>query len=111
MKQPPLSAAFTRERSLSFSSFLRPRRLLLSAPASRLYLRRLEAAQRELQARIRTAIPRAAIRWRYGVVLDGFAVVLPQGKLGRLAQVPGVAKVWPPVGYHALLDRTPQLIG
>ncbi len=111
MKQPPLSAAFARERSLSFSSFARPRRLLLSTPASRLYLSRLDSAQRALQARIRTAVPRAAIRWRYGIVLDGFAVVLPQAELGRLPQVPGVAKVWPTVAYHALLDRTPQLIG
>ena len=51
------------------------------------------------------------MRWTYSVVLNGFAVVVPSADVTRLANVPGVAQVWPSVTYHELLDRTPQLIG
>jgi subtilisin family serine protease len=111
MKPPSLAAVFARDRSLAFSSFARPRRLLLSAPASRDYLRRLQSAQRTLQDRIRASIPRAEVRWRYGIVLNGFALVVPQRQVDRLALVPGVERVWPSVRYSAQLDTTPQLIG
>ena len=111
LKQPSLAGVFARDRSLAFSSFLLPRRLLLSAPASRSYLTHLESAQRSLQERIRTIIPRARTRWSYGVVLNGFAVVVPQEQLARLSRVPGVGRVWPSLRYRPLLDRTPQLIG
>jgi subtilisin family serine protease len=111
LEQPPLAEVFARDRSLAFSSFLRPRRLLLSAPASRSYLDRLQSAQRAAQNRIRTAFPSAQTRWSYGVVLNGFAVVIPELQLGRLQRVPGVERVWPSARYSALLDRTPQLIG
>jgi subtilisin family serine protease len=51
------------------------------------------------------------VRWRFGITLNGFAVVVPRATLGRLARVPGVSQVWPSVMYRPLLDRTPQLIG
>jgi subtilisin family serine protease len=111
MKQPPLAEIFAGDRSLAFSSFARPRRLLLRAAASQAYLRRLDTAQRTLEARIRASVPRARVRWRYGVVLNGFAVVVPRGQVGRLARLAGVEKVWPTIRYHSLLDVTPQLIG
>ena len=56
-------------------------------------------------------IPGASVTWRYQVVLDGMAVALPRDELGRLGSIPGVAEVWPSVTYHALLDRSPRLIG
>jgi subtilisin family serine protease len=111
LKEPPLAQAFFKQRTLAFSSFLQPQRLSLTAPASRGYLERLDRTQRLVQDRVRVAIPTARMRWHYGVVLNGFAVVVPQSRLGRLAEVPGVAKVWPSVSYHPLLDVTPQLIG
>jgi subtilisin family serine protease len=111
LKQPPLAERFAHVRTLAFSSFVRPHRLLLSTPASRTYLRHLDAVQRVVEARIRTAIPGVAVRWRYGVTLNGFAVVVPRARLDRLGRVPGVARVWPSITYHPLLDRTPQLIG
>jgi subtilisin family serine protease len=111
MKQPPLAEAFAHQRSLAFSSFARPHRLLLTAPASLAYLRNLDSLQRSLQTRIRDSIPRLAVRWRYGLTVNGFAVVVPRGQLDRLARVPGVAAVWPSIRYRPLLDRTPQLIG
>ena len=111
LKAPPLAEAFVHQRSLAFSSFARPHRLLLGAPASRSYLARLDRTQRLVTERIRAAIPTARTRRQYGVVLNGLAVVVPQGRLDRLARISGVAQVWPSATYHALLDRTPQLIG
>jgi subtilisin family serine protease len=111
MKQPPLSAVFAQERTLAFSSFARPHRLLLTSVASQTYLSRLDTAQRSLQARIRTTIPRADVRWRYGVVLNGLAVVIPRQQLARLSHIAGVDRVWPSRTYRPLLDVTPQLIG
>jgi subtilisin family serine protease len=110
LKAPPLAEAFARHDTLAFSSFARPNRLLLTAPESRSYLRRLDTAQRALQARIHAKIPAARVRWRFGVVLNGFAVVVPRSALARLSRVAG-AQVWPSIGYHTLLDKTPQIIG
>ena len=111
LKAPALAQAFVAQRTLAYSSFARPHRLLLSAPASRAYLTRLVTTQRVVAGRIRAAIPVASTRWHYDVVLNGFSVVVPQDRLDRLARVPGVERVWPSYSYHELLDRTPQLIG
>ena len=110
LKAPPLAEVFARHRTLAFSSFARPNRLLLDAPASRSYLERLDSSQRVLQHRIRARIPDARVRWRFGVVLNGFAVVVPRSQLATLSRMGG-AQVWPTIRYHTLLDRTPQLIG
>jgi subtilisin family serine protease len=61
-------------------------------------------------ARIQQAIPDARTQWRYGVVVNGMAVVVPRSALARLSRIPG-ATVWPSITYHELLNRTPQLIG
>jgi subtilisin family serine protease len=112
LKPPPLARAFAvQQRTLAYSSFARPRRLLVTAPASRLYLDRLAAAQRVVAARIHAAIPPARTHWHYGVVLDGFSAVVPENQLARVAQIRGVDRVWPSFRYHELLDRTPALIG
>jgi hypothetical protein len=50
------------------------------------------------------------VRWRFGVVLNGFAVVVPRSELAKLSRI-ARAQVWPSIGYHTLLDRTPQIIG
>jgi subtilisin family serine protease len=113
LKQPPLAEAFTAlpSRTLAYSSFARPLRLLADTAASRLYLDRLRGDQVAVASRIRAAIPTTNVRWHYGVVLNGFAVVVPRDRLARLARIPGVDRVWPSVTYHTDLDRTPQLIG
>ena len=88
----------------------------MRAPASVSYLRTLASEQRTLQARIETSIPDAQIRWRYGVVLNGMAVVVPRSQLATLSAIPG-ATVWPSVTYRSLggLAKAavlpPQLIG
>jgi len=115
LPQPSLSQAILRDRGLAARATVH-RRLNVRAPASVSYLRTLASAQRTLQARIETAIPDATVHWRYGVVLNGMAVVVPRSQLPTLSHIPG-ATVWPSVTYHALggtagaLNRSPQLIG
>jgi subtilisin family serine protease len=109
LPQPSLATAIARDRQLSARA-TRNRRLDVRLPASVSYLRSLASAQRTLQARIRTRIPAAVVRWHYGVVLNGLAVAVPPDRLADLRRIPG-ATVWPSVTYHELLNRTPQLIG
>ena len=109
LTSPPLAEAISQSRALTDSA--RGRRLDLGSPTSVSYLRSLEAAHAALAARIEEAIPTAQIRWRYSVVLNGLAVVVPRSRLSRLGAVPGVAEVYPNTTYHSLLDRSPGLIG
>jgi subtilisin family serine protease len=106
---PPLARAVQESRVLTARA--RAQRLDLRSPSSLDYMRSLAAAQRTLAARIVRTIPAARITWRYQVVLDGLAVLVPRAQLGRLSSVPGVAKVWPSLTYRPLLDRSPHLIG
>ena len=107
LQAPPLAQASLSGRTLAYSGG----RLSLRAPASLAYLRRLAAAQDVLAARIERAIPKSLVRWRYSVVADGMAVVMPADEQRRLAAIPGVAAVYPSLRYHALLDRSPAQIG
>jgi subtilisin family serine protease len=109
LPQPALAAAVAHDRVLA-SAATTAHRLNLRSLAARDYLRTLAAAQRTLAARIETRIPGAAVRWRYQVTLNGLAVAVPAAELPRLTALRGVT-VWPSVTYHALLDKTPQLIG
>lgn len=86
-------------------------RLSLHTASSVAYLATLATEQAKIESRIEAAIPSAETHWRYSVVLNGLAVVVPATEAARLARVPGVSQVYPSVRYHALLDRTPQQIG
>ena len=115
LPQPSLSQAILGNRLLAAHATTR-RRLDVRAPASVSYLRTLASAQRTLLTRIETAIPDARMRWRYGVVLNGMAVVVPRSQLATLDSLTGVT-VWPSVTYHSLGGSAkaavlpPQLIG
>jgi subtilisin family serine protease len=76
------------------------------------YLHRLESQQAVVSTRIEQTIPSSRIRWRYKLVANGLAVVLPRSQVAELAHVPGVAEVWPNVRYHSLAAKlVPQQIG
>jgi subtilisin family serine protease len=109
MDAPPLAYAISKSRVLTGRA--KAQRLDLRTPTSVGYLASLATAQRALAARITTSIPASRITWRYSVVLDGLAVLLPRSQLARLADTPGVERVWPNVAYRPLLDRSPGLIG
>jgi subtilisin family serine protease len=107
---PSLATAVQQSRALS--AHAKAGKLELATPSSAAYLRELARDQSALAVRIRRAIPEARIRWRYRIVLDGLAVVVPRDRLARLSTIPGIARVYPPGGgYRPLLDRSPELIG
>ena len=87
------------------------RRLSLSTPTSRSYLRTLAAAQARVETRIETAVAGAEVTRRYRVVANGLAVLVPRDRLDRLGSVPGVVRVYPSVRYRPLLDRSVPQIG
>ncbi len=109
LRAPALAQAIAESRVLTAST--KGRRLDLGSPTSVSYLRDLDRAQRRVARRIVRTIPSAHVRWRYRVVLDGLAIVLPASRLQALARIPGVVRVWPGTGFHPTLDRSPQLIG
>ena len=95
-------------KSPSLASFGRT----LQSAGHSAYRVRMRSAQDALAERVQSALPAATIRWRYSIVANGFAVVVPRSQLGALAAMPGVDRVWPNVRYHAL--RTvgrPEQIG
>jgi subtilisin family serine protease len=56
-------------------------------------------------------VPKARIRWRYRLVLNGLAVVAPADSAARIAALPGVREVQQSVRYHRALYRSPAVIG
>src|ERR671922_1185767 len=103
----PLAAAYGR----GLSGLGTTRKLDVTTSASRAYLARVVAAQRQAAARLLRAIPEARIGWRYQVVLDGLTVSLPVTKLPRLARLPFVRKIFPSVTYHLNTNKSPGVIG
>jgi subtilisin family serine protease len=73
--------------------------------------RTLLSAQHRVADSIATELPDAQIRWRYKLVANGMAVVVPRSQLGRLAALPGVTRVYPSVRYRTQLDRSVPQIG
>ena len=69
------------------------------------------AGQERFLAALRSAAPGAEVRWRYRLVLDGFALLVPPGTNERIAHLPGVTGIYPSVRYHRSLYRSPQVIG
>jgi subtilisin family serine protease len=88
----------------------RPSRSIASSRSAS-YLRRLADGQRVAETRIAAAVPTAKVRWRYRVVLNGLAVVLPQAKVETVRRLPGVADVLPSVRYGPTLYSSPGFIG
>ena len=73
--------------------------------------RTMASAQATVAHTIATTIPHAQIRWRYRLVANGMAVVVPRSQLGRLTALAGVTRVYPSVRYRTQLDRSPAQIG
>ncbi len=72
---------------------------------------RIEAEQRAFRAALHERLPDTRVRWRYRLVANGFAVVLPRSELARLRQLPGVRRVYEPTQYGPQLDKSPTQIG
>jgi subtilisin family serine protease len=72
---------------------------------------RIAAEQRAFRRELATRLPEARVRWRYRLVANGFAVVLPEAQVPRLRTLPGVRDVYDSARYEPQLDSTPQAIG
>jgi len=72
---------------------------------------RIGAEQKAFRRELAQHLPDARIRWRYQLVANGFAVVLPSAQLPRLGDIPGVRDVFASAQYVPQLDRSPQQIG
>ncbi len=105
---PPLTRAIATSKALRAS--VRHARLDLDAPTSRGYLRDLARRQDAVSRQIGAAVPGARVRWRYSIVLDGLAVVLPERSISRLAAVPGVARIHRSVAYAPSNSQNVQAV-
>jgi subtilisin family serine protease len=63
---------------------------------------RIAAEQRRFVGALRASAPEASVRWRYRIVTNGVAVVVPRRDLPRLARLPGVKRVYTGSTYSAL---------
>lgn len=127
LASPPLARLVPVRRTAS-ASHTRAH-LSLSSAESRRALARIARDQAALVRRIRALVPSARVWWRYQVVLNGLAVVVPADDVAKLSRLKGVAHVTRSVAYHragavqagrsaaalhgalASLDTTPSLIG
>jgi subtilisin family serine protease len=73
--------------------------------------RRIVAEQSALASAVRGTVPGADLRWRYRIVVNGIAVVVPEGSVPRLRVLPGVRDILYGTTYTAALDRSPGRIG
>ncbi|HEX4931514.1 MAG TPA: hypothetical protein VFV62_12455, partial [Gaiellaceae bacterium] len=81
------------------------------AAGRQLQSRTMISSQAALADRIESTIPDAQVRWRYRLVANGMAVVVPRSQLDLLTSLPGIVQVFPSVRYRTQLDRSPQQIG
>ena len=111
LASPPLAdaaAASTGRTTQSASGGVA--RLDLASAASRATLTGIRREQAALEQRIRAAIPSARVHWRYAVVLNGLAIVVPADRIGVLERIAGIAHVTRSIAYHRQLDTAPGVI-
>ncbi len=82
LKQPSLARAATHDRALASVTMSRGR-VELRSPSSITYLAQLRRGQDAVAARIARTIPGAHVHWRYGITLNGLAVVVPAARCAR----------------------------
>lgn len=73
-------------------------------------VRRVRVEQAALVDALARAIPTAVPRWRYRIVTNGMAIVLPESELPRLHVLPGVRDVLHGTTYTVALDRSPGAV-
>jgi subtilisin family serine protease len=105
------SAALAVRSSHALTHAARGERPDLRSPHVKGHLRALGALQDAVERRIERTVRGAVVRWRYGVVLNALAVVVPRHRAAEIARVPGVARVWPNTRFRMRLTRTPRAIG
>lgn len=82
-----------------------------NSAASRSYLAYLDQQQRDFENNLRAAVPGARVVNRYRYTFGGVSVVAPQSLIARIAQLPGVVRVFADKLQQPTTDRSPQFIG
>jgi subtilisin family serine protease len=72
---------------------------------------RIDAQQAAFRRALARDVPDASLRWRYRLVLNGYAVDLPREDVARLGALPGVRDVFASSHYGPQLDGSPRQIG
>ncbi len=72
---------------------------------------RIAAEQQAFRRALDRELPEARLRWRYRLVLNGYAVDLPRADTGRLHALPGVRDVYASAPYGPQLDDSAAQIG
>ena len=106
LADPPL-AAYSRTLAGRSST----RRLDATSRSARAYVAKLRQAQRAAAVTLKRAIPEAAVRRNYTILLNGMAVELPATELARAAKLGFARKLYPSYRYTLALNRSPGLVG
>jgi subtilisin family serine protease len=72
---------------------------------------RIRSEQTRFERAFARAVPTGTIHWRYRLVANGMAVVVPRGALPLVAVLDGVRDVHPSATYRSRLDRSVPQIG
>src|SRR5439155_25400113 len=100
--------AWRSDRAVLFAS--RSNHFDVHTASSVAYLTKLARLQNAAAAQVRATVPQARIQEHYGILLDGFAVLLPARSLPKLLSVQAVTKIYPSLAYTATMDRGPSVI-
>jgi subtilisin family serine protease len=87
------------------------RKLNVASRSSRVYLARIDAAQRRAIRVVERTIPEARVSRRFRIVLDGFTVNLPHRLVPKLDRLGFVTHVYPSYRYTLDTNRSGALIG
>ena len=74
-------------------------------------LARIAAEQRGFRAALAERLPDAAVRWRYRLVQDGFAVTVARSEVSALRRLPHVREVYASAPYVLAAEDSPAQIG
>jgi len=72
---------------------------------------REDAQQAAFRAALTRRLPGARVRWRYRLVADGFAVVVPVREVSALRSLPHVRDVYESAAYAPAAEESPAEIG
>jgi uncharacterized repeat protein (TIGR01451 family) len=83
----------------------------MESNATRDYLAYLTRMQDDFVSAAARAVPQAEATYRYDVVLNAVAMVVPANQVGELARLPNVEAIYPDELLQLQTDNSPQFIG
>jgi len=86
------------------------KRLDIRSERSRLYIEHISRKIGATEKNIQAIAPQARVTHRYPVVFGGFALRVPQEKVGEIANLPGVKAVYPDRTRKLDTSNSPRLI-